>query len=401
LALTAKKIILHSATPHNGCETVSKNIMPKTRSTAPASAHAADNRFMAECLVLAVKGKGHVTPNPLVGSVIVVDGKIIGKGYHQRYGDAHAEVNAIFSVKDEKLFRKATLYVNLEPCSHFGNTPPCADLIIEKKIPRVVVGCLDPNPVVSGKGIAKLEAAGVQVTIGILETESQRLNEIFLTFHSQKRPFVALKLAQTLDGKIATKDFDSKWVTGEAARKAVHALRASYDAVLVGTTTSLKDNPSLTVRDAAGNSPVRVVLDRTLKIPITFSVLADRSAETMVFTSAKNVNSKKAAQLKTLGIKVFSAGETNGLLNLKDILSVLYREKIQSVLVEGGGSVFSSFVREQLADKLYAFIAPKLVGADGISSVGKLGLSKIADAVQLKHLSVSQIDEDVLIEGYF
>ncbi|NTW50434.1 MAG: bifunctional diaminohydroxyphosphoribosylaminopyrimidine deaminase/5-amino-6-(5-phosphoribosylamino)uracil reductase RibD, partial [Chlorobiales bacterium] len=293
-----------------------------------------DARFLRQCLSLARRGTGQTAPNPMVGSVIVHQGKVIGKGYHKRYGDWHAEVNAINSVEDQKLLQNSTIYVSLEPCSHYGKTPPCADLIIEKKIPRVVIGCKDPFEAVSGRGIEKLKAAGIEVTVGVLEKESRKLNEAFITYHTLQRPFIALKVAQTLDGKLATKTKASQWITGEAARRYAHRLRSEYSAVMVGTGTALSDNPSLTVRHVKGQNPARVLLDRTLRVPLDTN-LFDSTAPTIVFTSARNREHAKAQSLREKGMKLFFVEETENGLDLEQVFACLYQERILSVLVEG------------------------------------------------------------------
>lgn len=370
---------------------------------------AEDEFFMQRCLDLAERGRGRVSPNPMVGAAIVHNGRIISEGYHERYGGPHAEVNAIGGViggVDAKQLRRSVLYVNLEPCSHFGKTPPCADLIIEKKIPRVVVAMRDPNPLVAGKGIKKLRKAGIEVKVGVLEAVAERHGEAFITFHTKHRPFVAIKVAQTLDGKLATRSGDSKWITGEKARAFAHQLRSRYDAVMIGTGTAAADNPALTVRlvkPYGGRQPKRIVLDRTLRLPPGAAIFG-RDAETFLFTSAKLSGSRKASRIEQLGrsgTKVFFVQESKGELNLEEIFAALYAEKILSVMVEGGGVLFSSLVRSGLADKAHIFIAPKFIGDDGRGSIASLNLTKISEAVQLHDLSLSVIDDAFLIEGYF
>ncbi|MFN3344220.1 MAG: bifunctional diaminohydroxyphosphoribosylaminopyrimidine deaminase/5-amino-6-(5-phosphoribosylamino)uracil reductase RibD [Chloroherpetonaceae bacterium] len=375
--------------------------MSKKSKTKPATFDdAADEFFLAKCLTLAKRGVGKVSPNPMVGCVIVCNGNIIGKGWHKRYGDAHAEVNAIRSVKDESLLTQSTLYVNLEPCSHFGKTPPCADLIIEKKIPRVVIGCLDPNPKVAGKGIKKLKDAGIDVRVGVLREESEQLNEAFLKSHRYHLPFVALKLAQSLDGRIATKTKDSKWITSEVARAYAHHLRNHYDAVMVGSRTALADNPSLTVRLVEGKNPKRILLDRQLRVPLQANIFS-KDAPTLVFTSRINKRHPKVKALEKIGVKVFFVGEKSESLNLLDVMHILHEELILSVMVEGGAQLFASLIKAGLCDKLHAFIAPNLIGGDGLASIGNLGLKKIADCIDLKNASVKVLSDCLIVEGYF
>jgi diaminohydroxyphosphoribosylaminopyrimidine deaminase/5-amino-6-(5-phosphoribosylamino)uracil reductase len=359
-----------------------------------------DEFFLAKCLMLATRGAGKVSPNPMVGCVIVCNGKIIGKGWHKRYGEAHAEVNAIRSVKDESLLAQSTLYVNLEPCSHFGKTPPCADLIIEKKIPRVVIGCVDPNRKVAGKGIKKLKEAGVEVRVGVLREESEQLNEAFLKSHRRHLPFVALKLAQSLDGRIATKTKDSKWITSESARAYAHQLRNYYDAVMIGSRTALADNPDLTVRLVEGRNPKRILLDRQLRVPLQANIFS-KDAPTLVFTSRINKRHPKVNALEKIGVKVFFVREKSESLNLLDVMRLLHEEQLLSVMVEGGAQLFASLIKAGLCDKLHAFIAPKLIGGDGLASIGEFGLKKVADSIELKNTSIKVLPDCLIVEGYF
>ncbi len=360
---------------------------------------ATDNVFMSRCLELARKGAGSVSPNPMVGSVIVHEGKIIGEGYHERYGGPHAEVNAIASVSRREALRNSTLYVNLEPCPHFGKTPPCSDLIIETGIPRVVVGCRDPHKAVAGKGIGKLLAAGVDVTEGVLEEESVKLNEAFIKSHSTGLPFVALKLGQTLDGKIATSLGASRWITGDESREEVHRLRSVYDAVMTGEATVRADEAQLTVRNCPGRNPVRVVLDRRLSLPPDSGIF-NSEARTVVFASREWSGLEKVHQLKDLGVEVvFVADHASG-LDLREVLLELNRMQVLSVLVEGGSRLSASFIREKLADKLYIFLAPKLFGSDALSSFAPLGVSVPQEAVRLDFEPPVFFGKDILLEAY-
>ncbi|WP_331562138.1 bifunctional diaminohydroxyphosphoribosylaminopyrimidine deaminase/5-amino-6-(5-phosphoribosylamino)uracil reductase RibD [Chlorobium sp.] len=356
-------------------------------------------RYMRRCLELARLGAGSVSPNPMVGSVIVADGRIIGEGYHRKYGDPHAEVNAVAAVADEALLRQATLYVNLEPCSHFGKTPPCSDLIIEKGIPRVVIGCRDPHIKVAGKGIEKLLAAGVEVIEGVLQEESGKINEAFITSHRKGRPFVALKLAQTLDGKIATATGASKWITGDDARREVHRLRCHYDAVLTGAATVMADDSRLTVRHCAGRNPLRVVLDSRLSIPENAGVFSDE-AKTVLFTSPALHKSQKAARLSEKGVTVLAVEGRECGLDLAAVLAALHERRVLSVLVEGGSRMVSSFINAKLADKLYLFIAPKLFGGDGLSAFAPLGVTSPDLAVGLDMGPPVFFGADLLLTAY-
>ncbi len=355
--------------------------------------------YMRRCLQLASEGAGSVSPNPMVGSVIVCNGEIIGEGFHQKFGGPHAEVNAIASVSNQALLHRSTLYVNLEPCSHFGKTPPCSDLIIEKGIPRVVIGCRDPHVAVAGKGAAKLIAAGIEVTEGVLEAESKKLNEAFITSHTTGLPFVALKLAETLDGKIATSQGASQWITGEHARKEVHHLRSIYDAVIIGEATVCADDALLTVRHSSGRNPLRVVLDRQLQVPPTAKIFGSE-AETILFASSLCSGLPKVEQLRQIGVTVLFVNERSEKLDLRQVLHELHSRNILSVMVEGGSRLSAAFIVEKLVDKIYMFIAPKLFGGDGLSSFAQLGITVPDEAVNLQFEAPRFFGSDLLLEAY-
>ncbi len=313
---------------------------------------AVDEKYMAQCIELAQKGAGYVSPNPMVGSVIVHNGKVIGEGYHKRYGEAHAEVHAIQSVKDQDLLKESTIYVSLEPCSHHGKTPPCADLIISKKIPRVVIGVIDPFDKVAGKGVEKLKNAGLDVTMGVLEEQCKELNKRFFTFYQKKRPYIILKWAQTKDGFIDVERGSGQygkptWITNKQARKYVHKTRAEEDAIMVGRVTALKDNPSLTTRDWEGKNPTRVVLDRELKLPATLN-LFNSSTPTIVFNSIKTEKSDNIFYKKL---------EYDGKIIFK-IMKHLYEKEIQSLIVEGGSKTISAFINANLWDEAHVYEGP-------------------------------------------
>jgi diaminohydroxyphosphoribosylaminopyrimidine deaminase/5-amino-6-(5-phosphoribosylamino)uracil reductase len=310
-------------------------------------------KYMQRCLELAELGKGHVSPNPMVGCVIVHNNTIIGEGYHKKYGEAHAEVNAINSVTDKNLLPESTLYVSLEPCAHYGLTPPCSDLIVANKIPKVVVGIVDSFAKVAGKGIEKMKKAGIDVVVGVLENECRNINKRFFTFHEKKRPYILLKWAETLDGFI---DFDRSkaefgepsWITGEKALNFVHEMRAAEDSILVGTNTALKDNPSLTVRHCEGKNPVRLVLDKNLRLPENLH-LFDKSVNTLVFNSLKNKESENLEWIKMDFSKKI----------IPQVLNVLYSRRIQSVIIEGGKQLLDSFIKENTWDEAYRFVGNK------------------------------------------
>ncbi len=310
-------------------------------------------KYIKRCLELAQLGAGNVSPNPMVGCVIVHNNQIIGEGFHEKYGQAHAEVNAINSVKTPELLTESTLYVSLEPCAHYGLTPPCADLIVAKKIPRVVIGSIDSFAKVAGRGIDRMIKAGISVQVGILEKECRDLNKRFFTFHEKKRPFIILKWAETRDGFI---DFDRTksefgeptWITGEKALVRVHEMRAMEDAILVGTNTALKDNPSLTVRHCPGRNPVRLVIDNHLRLPKHLH-LFDGTVKTIVFNSVKDEEKGN--------VEFVRIGFDKNLVT--HILEVLYRKKIQSVIIEGGKQLLDSFAEANLWDEAFRFVGNK------------------------------------------
>jgi diaminohydroxyphosphoribosylaminopyrimidine deaminase/5-amino-6-(5-phosphoribosylamino)uracil reductase len=314
--------------------------------------------YIAECIKLAYKGAGYVSPNPLVGCVIVKNDKIIGKGYHKIIGGPHAEVNAIRDAK-RKGFSTAnsTLYVNLEPCSHTGKTPPCTDLIIREKISKVVIGIKDPNKLVNGKGIASLKRAGIKVETGILKDECTELNKFFIKSVTQKIPYVTLKIAQSIDGKIALDNNASKYITGKESLKFVHTLRSEYDAVLIGKNTAKTDNPSLTVRLVKGRNPYRIVIDKFSKLPNNLKIFTDKDSDkTIVINSADGKD-----------------------IPLKNILKALFELNITSILVEGGANVFSRFIESGFYDDIYFITAPKIIGS-GISAFRDFKITTLSKA---------------------
>ncbi len=302
-----------------------------------------DQLFMRRALELAEWGRGSVSPNPMVGCVIVHEGKIIGEGYHQHYGEPHAEVNAVRSVENQKLLQESTAYVTLEPCAHWGKTPPCANLLVEKRLKKVVIAAFDSNPLVGGKGIEILKNAGIEVVTGVLEKEPRWQNRRFFTQIEKQRPYVILKWAQTQDGFVAREDFSSKWISGSQSRQLVHKWRAEEDAILVGKNTALYDNPSLTVRDWVGKNPLRIVLDSKLELPEDLR-LFDGNTPSICYNSRKS-ESQKNLEFINLGAD-FSIG---------DILKDLHSRKIQSLLVEGGSSVLSQFLVAGLWDEARVF----------------------------------------------
>jgi len=311
---------------------------------------------MKRCIELANKAMGYVSPNPMVGSVIVYEGKIIGEGYHENYGKSHAEVNAIASVKDKSLLPKSTLYVNLEPCAHYGKTPPCSDLIIEHKIPKVVIGCLDTFSEVAGKGIVKMENAGIEVIVGVLKKESRALNKRFFTFHEKERPYIILKWAGSNDGFIAPKNqTEPFWMTSSKSKKLVHQWRAEEDAILVGRITAEKDNPSLTVREVKGKNPIRIIIDRDLKLSVNLN-LFNSETQTLIFNNVKT---------EKIDLNYFIKIEFNTLIS--NILCKLHEQNIQSVIIEGGSKTLQSFIDKNIWDEARIFTTNKEL-TDGVKS---------------------------------
>jgi len=359
-----------------------------------------DEVFMMEAMALARKGGVGVSPNPMVGALLIKNNTVIGSGYHKKFGGPHAEVYAIGSAK--KSVRGATLYVNLEPCNIFGKTPPCTDLIISAGISRVVVGTRDPNPLVSGKGIAQLRKAGIDVEVGVLEEECKRLNEAFLKFIRTGMPFVTLKIAQTLDGKIADSRGDSRWITNTSSRKFGHHLRSLHGSVLVGAETLLSDDPMLTVRSVPGRSPLRVVLDGKFRISGNESVFSDKGPKTIVFVS-KKYSGRYPSKIKNLKKKGHSViempSDAGGKIRLNNILKTLGSLGISSLLVEGGASTFSSFMREAVVDKFYILIAPKIFGS-GVDSFSGLKYNLKDGNNMLGYQYVWNLKGDIVIVAY-
>jgi len=311
---------------------------------------------MKRCIELASKAMGSVSPNPMVGCVIVYEGKIIGEGYHKNYGKAHAEVNAIASIKDKSLLQKSTLYVNLEPCAHFGKTPPCSNLIIEHKIPKVVIGCIDSFSEVAGKGVVKMENEGIEVIVGILEKESRALNKRFFTFHEKERPYIILKWAESQDGFIAPNNQNEPfWMSSSESKELVHQWRAEEDAILVGRITAEKDNPSLTVRKVKGKNPTRIVIDKELKLSTDLN-LFNSEVKTLIFNSVKS---------EIVDSNNFIKINFNNLT--ESILRELYKQKIQSVIIEGGSKTLQSFIDVNMWDEARIFTTNKEL-TDGVKA---------------------------------
>ncbi len=367
-----------------------------------------DSHWMHEALKLAQKAEGHVSPNPLVGCVVVSkNGEKIGEGYHQQYGGPHAEVHAINSVKSKKLLKDATVYVTLEPCSHHGKTPPCAELLSKLPIARVVVAMKDPNPKVNGKGLLHLKNAGIEITTGVLEDEAALMNEFFIHHQLYGRPFITLKIAQTVDGFLAAPDGDSQWISGKKSRELVHKWRGKYDAVLVGRSTVMADNPELTVRHVKGRQPKRIVLDGPYELPKSLNLFSDKHEDkTIIITWNKEASANDAdPMLKVLQQNYFrgeviQVSKLDEHVNLREAFKALGEKGITSVLIEGGQQLSSALIKQGLVDKLHVFVAPKLLGA-GTRSILNIGALRMKEIVELKETSWKQVGNDMLLTGYF
>lgn len=363
---------------------------------------------MKRALKLAEKGKGYVAPNPLVGCLIYSrEGELIGEGYHERYGQAHAEINALNKVRNTSDLQDATVYVTLEPCSHQGKTPPCAHELTRYPLGRVVVAMQDPNPEVNGKGIAYLKAHNIMVETGLLEEEARKLNEVFLFNIQYGKPYVVLKMAQTLDGYIAAPDGNSQWISGEKARKKVHQWRSEYDAVLIGRNTALLDNPRLTVRHVSGRQPRRIVLDGPGILPEHLHLFSDIHEEKTIRVTYRQGGLMKEHDpvLNMLQPEYFRGqtihvSELDGHCNMEQAISKIGDLGLTSILVEAGNSLASALVRDNMVDKLQLFISPKLLGGGTRSFLG-LGIERMSEIIEFKSGSWTKTGEDMLFTGYF
>lgn len=361
------------------------------------------SRYMSMALKLARKAEGMTSPNPLVGAVLVKGGKIIGKGYHKRAGLPHAEIEAFADAERNKhKVKGATLYVTLEPCCHEGKrTPPCVNAIIEKGIKRVVVGAGDPNPRVCGNGFSILRDEGVEVVPFVLEEKALELNEAYNKYMTTGLPFVTLKLAATLDGRIAASTGDSKWIGSERQRKLAHRLRSASDAVLVGVGTVLKDDPRLNARlpGREVRQPVPVILDRTLRTPPRSSVFSTHG--TVIIATVKPADTARKKRLEEAGARVLEVGhDRNGLPDMKKLMRELGRNEIVSVLIEGGARAASSALKAGIVDKIAFFYAPKILGGDGVGMIDGLGIKSVGNAIQIHGIKITKLGEELMVEGY-
>jgi diaminohydroxyphosphoribosylaminopyrimidine deaminase/5-amino-6-(5-phosphoribosylamino)uracil reductase len=360
-----------------------------------------DKYFMKMAIALAVKGRGFASPNPMVGAVIVKNGKVVGRGYHKAAGEAHAEINAINDA--QALAIDATLYVTIEPCNHTGRTPPCTLKIVEAGIKRVVIAMNDPNPDVTGGGADYIKNHGIDVTPGVCEDEAKRLNEAYIKYVTTKRPFVIIKCAATLDGRIATKTGDSRWVSGDESRIYVHRLRHGVDAIMVGINTVKQDDPALTVRlnDMNGLDPVRIILDTNLTIFEEAKVLHLNSNSDTIIITGSSVSEDKKNAIEALGAKVIQSPVKDGMIDLDQLMDRLGDLGITSLLIEGGGSVIASALKAGIVDKVIFFYAPKILGGDdGMPICKGPGPALMAGCMPVKDIHVRRFGDDVMIEGY-
>ncbi len=354
--------------------------------------------FMNLAIQEALKAKGMTSPNPLVGALVVKNNHIIAKGFHKKAGLAHAEITALDQAG--KKAEGATLYVTLEPCTHFGRTPPCVNRIIRSGVKEVIVGMIDPNPVNNGKGLQILRKHNIKVEVGFLEEKLKKINEVFLKYANKNMPFITVKVAQSLDGKIASKTGDSKWITSDKSRVYSHKIRQNYDAIVVGVNTVLRDNPKLTSWFSQKN-PIKIVVDSQLSTPVDANIFADDSKVIIVTVPSRPGQETENRKSLAQKAKILEVKEKGGQINLKDMLKKLAGLNISNVLVEGGGTLIGSLFDEGLVDKIMFFISPKIIGGkDAVSSVMGQGITRVDKAVKLKDVSVKRIGEDFLVEAY-
>jgi diaminohydroxyphosphoribosylaminopyrimidine deaminase / 5-amino-6-(5-phosphoribosylamino)uracil reductase len=356
-----------------------------------------DEFYMKRALSLARRGEAWVSPNPMVGAVIVKKGRIIGEGYHQKFGGDHAEINAINNTTEP--VKGATIYINLEPCTHYGKTPPCIEKVIEAKPARVVVGTADPNPAVAGKGIEALKRHGIKTNVGVLEGECRDLNERFFKFMGTGIPFITLKFAQSIDGRIATASGHSRWISSAQSLKFAHTLRSHHDAVLVGSGTLSKDDPELTVRLSSGRSPLRVVVDSHLRISPDARILKEQDKARTIVATTKNADRDKQSRLTALGIETLVVEtDKDRRVDLMRLLMELGKRNISSVLIEGGAAIITSILAEQLPDRVVIIIAPKIVGK-GLEAIGDLGIRNINESLRITYRRIRRLGDDLIIDG--
>lgn len=368
-----------------------------------------EEKYMRRAIELAKKGSGHVNPNPLVGAVIVRDGEIIGEGYHECYGQLHAERNAIANAKKRgNSLEGSTIYVTLEPCCHYGKTPPCTEAIIEEKIARVVVGSDDPNPLVSGKGFQMLREKGIEVIPHFLKEECDAMNHVFFHYIRTGTPYVAMKYAMTMDGKIACYTGDSKWVTGEESRAHVQTLRNHYKGIMAGIGTVLADDPMLNCRIEGGRDPIRIIADSHLRIPMDSQLVRTAGQQPLIVACLPDADEEKAAQLQEKGVEVLRipgvttadiTEEQKEVISLPVLMKELGARKIDGILLEGGGQLNESALQAGIVDRIYCYIAPKIFGgAQAKTPVEGQGLTRAADAWQFNRIGMQEFGQDILLE---
>ncbi len=359
-------------------------------------------KYMQRVIELAKQGIGYVNPNPLVGCVIVKNDKIIAEAYHQKYGEFHAERNAINSLKNtvyQNDLADACLYVNLEPCSHFGKTPPCTDIIINSGIKKVIIGAEDKNEKVNGSGITELKKHGIEVVTGVLAKECLELNQIFYHYIQTKTPYLLMKFAMTMDGKIASYTGDSKWITSNTARNNVHLTRKQYSAIMVGIGTVLKDDPLLTCRIAGGVDPIRIVLDTKLRIPLNSNIIKTAQTVKTIIVSA-STDQGKIENIKKMGAIHIKAKKKQGKIDLNQLMQTLAKMEIDSILLEGGAELNFSALEAKIVNKIQAYIAPKIIGSNqAFSPVGGTGVKKVNKAFMLKNQKIYTFEPDIMIES--
>jgi diaminohydroxyphosphoribosylaminopyrimidine deaminase/5-amino-6-(5-phosphoribosylamino)uracil reductase len=361
-----------------------------------------DLKYLKLSLFLAQKGKGWTSPNPCVGAVIVKNRKIIGTGFHEGPGKPHAEAIAIQKAGSQ--VHDSILYLNLEPCVHWGRTPPCVERITKSKIKRVVISTFDPNPLVYKKGVERLKKEGIEVTIGLLEEESKKLNEIYFKYIVKKIPFIAIKAATSLDGKIATQNFQSKWISSPCAREYVHLIRGEFDCILVGINTIIHDDPLLTVRHPIWRNKKikRVILDSNLRFPENAKILKTLFNGEIIIYTGKNSSEKKINILRKKGVEIVPMSLKQGKIPIAEVLKDLGKREVSSVLVEGGGKIFNTFLSQKLVDKIFIFLAPIIIGGEKAPSLyTDSKIENLKKALNLKKINFLKIENNVLVEGYF
>lgn len=359
-----------------------------------------NRQWMKRAIAIAQKGEGFVNPNPLVGAVILKDEKIVGEGYHAYYGGPHAEVNAINQAGEKA--RGAIMYVTLEPCNHYGKTPPCTEAIIAAGISKVIVGMLDPNELVAGKGILRLREAGIQVEVGCLEEEIAEQNRFFLKHIKKKKPYVIMKYAASLDGKIATVTGESKWITGEEARFAGHQIRQEVAGIVVGVNTVIKDDPMLNVRleKEQLSHPIRIILDSSGRTPMDSQIIRTARGIKTIIASTENMDKDKRNSYEAEGVEVLSLPCINQHVDLQALMNEIGKRGINSLLIEGGGTLHESALKAGIVDEVVTFLAPKLIGGkDALTAVEGEGFTKLSDATLLEHMEVKVLGQDLMIKG--